>query len=783
MKSGQAGPGVGNLNCEFDPLLARLAQEFQVAMCLCDLDGRVVHANSVFFEWTGLESERMDASVAVWDLFGLVDQNGAKQAMRQLEKEGRFGPLDFEIKNAKGQAIHIRAHGHLAESESGPSFWLACQDISKDVQRLDSLIRILNTIPSLIAYWDHNMVNQFANNAYQLYFGKSPSEMLGHSLLDFLGPELFAMASGNFAQAMAGNEVKFDRDIKIMDGRIRRAMVSYTPDVVEGRVQGVIAVTTDVTDFAEMNRKLVEREKNLQGVLAAAQFREETLRGIFENSPLGVILMSSDFRYLRVNSAFESFSGYSSSELEKMSMLDITHPDDVENTRTVGTQFPRQSGVLKHFEKRYIHKSGKVIWGRVTSRVVFDDQGSFIYVSNIEDITDEKMKEDELRKSELERQRLHELNAAIFRSARFALISTDEKGIITGFNEEAERILGYSASELIGHRTPEMFHDAKELAEYALEVGAPTGLHSPNGLQVLLARADQGIPEERDWSYIAKDGRRIPVHLSVTSLKDGNNRTFGYFGVAKDITHELEVNRALDMEHAKMIRNAKMASLGEMSAGVAHEINNPLAIISGYASLLKRFRNDEVQFAAKVQGIERAAGRIAKIVLGLRKFSRSSDVSKRDLTKLNDILTETIQLTEINAKKFDVQVRVDLDPDLMIIGDDSELEQVFINLVHNAFDAVKGNSERWVQIRAINCGDKVKVQVIDSGNGISAEIEEKIFSPFFTTKGIGQGTGLGLSISKGIIEEHGGTILVNRDVANTCLEVVLPKAKGVANAA
>lgn len=235
-------------------------------------------------------------------------------------------------------------------------------------------------------------------------------------------------------------------------------------------------------------------------------------------------------------------------------------------------------------------------------------------------------------------------------------------------------------------------------------------------------------------------------------------------------------SRELDMERAKSIHSAKLASLGEMSAGVAHEINNPLAIINGTLALLENSRSDENKFRERVGKIARATSRIERIVLGLRKFSRSSEESVKKLEDLHAIIQEAVLLTNAKAKQHFVDVRIEVQGNAFVLVDLVEIEQVLINLISNGIDAVKELKDKWIKIVVQEKQTEIIVRIIDSGQGVTREVEEKLFLPFFTTKPVGEGTGLGLSISKGILDQHGAKLLLNRDFVNTCFEIRFPKA-------
>jgi PAS domain S-box-containing protein len=272
-------------------------------------------------------------------------------------------------------------------------------------------------------------------------------------------------------------------------------------------------------------------------------------------------------------------------------------------------------------------------------------------------------------------------------------------------------------------------------------------------------------------------------HTQVTFQPDIDGGIVkGIFTVAIDITAEVQMRKALELERLKVLRTSRLASLGEMSAGIAHEISNPLAIIEGSTNLLTKFLNNPEKLISKIEAIKKSCGRISKIVSGLRKFSRSGDKIELSLHSLSAIAREVLKLTESKSKRHDTSVTMESKTDASVFCNEIEIEQVLINLINNAIDAVKTNPEKWVKVLLFDDNDSVVLRVIDSGSGIPENVRNKLFEPFFTTKKVGEGTGLGLSISKGILDEHKATITVVTDYPNTCLEVRFPKAVAIKNA-
>jgi len=239
-----------------------------------------------------------------------------------------------------------------------------------------------------------------------------------------------------------------------------------------------------------------------------------------------------------------------------------------------------------------------------------------------------------------------------------------------------------------------------------------------------------------------------------------------------------EVETELDFERKKSMQASKLATVGEMSASIAHEINNPLAIIKASAGTLIRKHEDmdKEKILKTLSSIEKSVDRITKIVSGLKKLSRRSGQDEFQKHSVVDIVNEVITLCEHRFKNKNIKLVQRLESHSKILCDDIEIEQVLVNLVNNAVDAVSELDEKWVRISLEEEGGHVKICVEDSGSGIPEDILNKIFDPFFTTKEVGKGTGLGMSISVRIAHNHQGELYYDKGSKNTKFCLKLPKA-------
>lgn len=229
----------------------------------------------------------------------------------------------------------------------------------------------------------------------------------------------------------------------------------------------------------------------------------------------------------------------------------------------------------------------------------------------------------------------------------------------------------------------------------------------------------------------------------------------------------------------KAQQSSRMAAIGEMAAGMAHEINNPLSIISLNAELvshlIKQPDFNQEHILQKLQTISSTTFRAAKIIEGLRTFSKSAETDPYQKIELQSLITGVFEMCQSRFKSHGIEIRLPEIPSIEIECRSTHISQVLLNLLNNAFDAIQYQSEKWVSIE-VKMLEKnfINIYVTDSGTGIPRELVNKIVQPFFTTKPVGKGTGLGLSISKGIIEAHQGHMWVDESHPNTRFAFQIP---------
>lgn len=246
------------------------------------------------------------------------------------------------------------------------------------------------------------------------------------------------------------------------------------------------------------------------------------------------------------------------------------------------------------------------------------------------------------------------------------------------------------------------------------------------------------------------------------------------------IQNEAEASK----QRAINIQASRLAGLGEMAAGLAHEVNNPLAIIQGKSQQLLRLSKtkhaNDSELSESVQSIISNTQRIAKIIKGLRTFARDGESDPFVATNIASVIEDTVNLCQSRFKNHEIDFRTpnlsELDSmNLYINCRPTQIGQILLNLLNNSFDAVENKINPWIELKIESSQKFVSIYVVDSGNGIEKDLQDKIMQPFFTTKEVGKGTGLGLSIAQGIVQAHKGIIKIDNTHKNTCFVIQLPR--------
>jgi len=465
--------------------------------------------------------------------------------------------------------------------------------------------------------------------------------------------------------------------------------------------------------------------------------------------PDAVVVTGLDRRVLAVNQAAADLFGWQAADLVGQAISDQVAA--VERAHVAEQEDRVFAGEPQRYETKVLnHQTGEERDVAVSSGPFRVDNELIGTVATLRDITEPKRAQDTLSRSEARYRNLVE-------SASDAIVTLDANGRFTTVNHAAEIISGYRREELVGQWFAPMLSDdelPKALAHFQKALAGETGLF-----------------ESR---FYRKDGEARTISITYSTPQ----RDEEVLCLIRDVTDQ-------KMLQEQLIQSEKMSAIGQLVSGVAHELNNPLAGISAFAQLLlaeKRFPPDQRTAAETIYSEARRASRI---VQNLLTFARQHKAEKGPAA-INQVLDDTLELRGYELRVRGIDVRREYDealPDTM--GDGHQLQQVFLNLITNAEQAMERAEGRHhrLTVRTRRSGDAIRIEIEDTGSGVPANLLERIFNPFFTTKPTGHGTGLGLSISLGIVREHEGRIWAENAPQGGArfvveLPVIAPRASG-----
>jgi PAS domain S-box-containing protein len=586
--------------------------------------------------------------------------------------------------------------------------------------------RLASTSTNLLSLIDRNYIYLAVNDSYLRAYNKSREEIVGHSASEILGPEIFDKLVKDYVdQCLTGKQVRYQSWFNYPTLGHRFMDVSYHPFFdADGTIAGVFANIHDITDLYMAEEALRQSEERYRTVL------DEMEDSYYE------VDIAGNFTFF--NDAMCRQLEYSKEEMMGMNYRVITTPDDVENLYRTFNQVYLTGQPIRAFTCKIARKDGNIGLGEISVFPLRNDKGEIIGFRGIaHDVTERTQMVEALRQSE-ERYR------TVLEQMEEAYFETDLAGNFTFFNDALCRQLGYSREELMGMSyrvfTPK---DDVQRVYKAFNQIYRTG-------KPLI-----GFPRER----IRKDGARIFAEDSAFPLRNEQGEIIGFRGVIIDVTELKQAEEEKSQIEQKAQLASRLACVGELASGVAHEINNPLTGVVGYTHLLLARKDIPQDMRRDLETISEGAQRVADIVKKLLTFAGQQKPEQK-LTNINEIISTTLDLQAYELASNNI--RVDFQPyrDLpMTIVDPGQLQQVFLNLIINAKTEMKlAHGKGKLSIKTEHIDNTIRISFKDSGPGIAKENLGRIFNPFFTTREVGRGTGLGLSVCHGIISEHKGRI-------------------------
>ncbi len=476
---------------------------------------------------------------------------------------------------------------------------------------------------------------------------------------------------------------------------------------------------------------------------------------IFDKNPISMVI--SNLKTSKIEYANETFCetfGFTKGEVIGKTSVELNLAPAEEREKVVSLM--KKQGFVRSAEGIVTKKNGGKLW-ILTSLEIIEIDGNSLILSSLNDI-------DQRKKLEEQNARLAEFQNIILDGTDYSIISTSENGIINSFNKGAEKMLGYKAEEMLGI-TPEIIHDKTEIQERAKVLTEELNIKVMPGVDVFLIKSRLGnISDVNEWTYIRKNGTKIPVELSVTTLRSSANEIVGYLGIAKDISESKRAKEAIihAIEKAEQAVIAKNSFLANMS----HEIRTPMNAIIGFTELLTQSNLDESQ-KEYVSFVKTAGRNLLSIINDILDFSKieSGKITFESVPfSLKETLNSIYNLLKVRADEKSLDYNFFLDASLpdIVCGDSVRLNQILVNLIGNAikFTSVGNVTVSVKKIAEDALSYKLKFVVKDSGIGIAPDKVDFVFERFSqanteTTRKFG-GTGLGLSIAKNLVELQGG---------------------------
>lgn len=555
--------------------------------------------------------------------------------------------------------------------------------------------------------------------------------------------------------------------------------------------------------LARANQKLEKQIAERKAIEKALEQTEEKYRSIFENAPHGIFQTTAAGRYISANPTLAAIYGYSSAQELIAEMKDISKLYVDANRRAEFIEILEKKDVISNFESPVYRQDGKIIWISENARIVKDKNGNFLYYEGtVEDISDRKYAEN----------KLIQLSSAMEQIADSVMIANTQ-GIIEYVNPAFEKLTGYKKVEVIGQK-PSILKSGKHSQKYYHKLWQ-TILSGKTFRTVMVnCRKDKQLFYEEKIIAPIRDNQGNITHFvstgrDITESKKAVENLRRSEKELREKTNHLETTlEELKYTQYQLIQTEKMSSLGHLVAGVAHEINNPVNCVYGnlihateyiqdllylldlygehypepVAEIIDTAETIEIEFLKEdlpklLDSMKIGADRIRQIVLSLRSFSRIDDTEKKTVD-IREGIDNTLLILQNRLKgksgRKEIKVIKEYADVINVDCFPGQLNQVFMNLLTNAIDALEEYEHQHISLHPaleirirteVLDNGYIAIHIADNGPGMTTEVKQKLFQPFFTTKPVGKGTGLGLSISYQIVvEKHGGFFHCNSSI-------------------
>jgi PAS domain S-box-containing protein len=476
--------------------------------------------------------------------------------------------------------------------------------------------------------------------------------------------------------------------------------------------------------------------------------REAKIRRLVDANIIGIFIWELEGRIIEANDAFLHLVGYDREDLVsgRVRWTDLTPAEWRERDERAVAEL-KATATVQPYEKEFFRKDGSRVPVLIGAAIYEGSRNEG--VAFLLDLSEQKRAEERVVKNE-ERTRL------MLDEALDAVVTMDADGVTTGWNTQAEVIFGWSREDAVGRRMSDTIIPAQHREAHE------------RGLRHFLATGEGAVLNRRiEMTALRRDGREFPVELAITPLKLGQTWTFSAF--IRDISERKRAEEALHQAQADLTHVTRLLTMGELTASIAHEVNQPLAGVTTNSNAALRWlaRNppDLEEVRACLQRIVRDGTRAGEVIARMRAFAGKAAPQIAPLA-LHDVIAEVLALADGELRRHGVVLHTDLAADLPPVrADRIQLQQVLLNLLLNGMDAMRSVTDRprALIVRAQPEEDAaIRVAVEDAGVGIAPQDLERMFTPFFTTKP--EGMGMGLAISRSIVEAHGGRLWATPNV-------------------
>ena len=716
-----------------------------------DLEANIISANRAIYETFRATEADLTKDFKVWQILSPEEINKAHEKMQRLLKEEQIGGTEYTLKRLDGSSFPaIIISSAIYRNGIPVGFRGAVIDITERRQQEEELRRltvfmdlILENIPDMIFVKDARELRFVRfNRAGEELLGYSRDDLLGKSDYDFFPKEQAEFFTEKDRAVLCGKEI-FDIPEEPLQTRDKGNRILHTKKVpilgANGEPEYLLGISEDITERHQAEEALRKSEE---------YFREITM-----NSSDVLFILDAKGTITYASASVERFIGYHPEDLIGKNSLDLIIPDD--HLRAIKdfakALLTRDIATPNSFRIR--HKNGSEIIMEGVGKNLLHNPIIAGFVMNIRDVTDRIRTEEALKNSE-ERYR------NIIENIMDVYYRTDREGRLIMVSPSGLTLFGYdSEDDFIGKGIADTFYHNPEERE-----------------KILSALQEKGSAQDLEVTLRHKNGHPIPMTVSSRYYYDGNGAVLGAEGILRDIRDRKRAEEEKRSLEEQLQRAEKMEALGALAGGVAHDLNNVLGIVVGYAELLLSRVEESSPIRPGLVNIMEGGQRAAAIVQDLLTLARRG-VAGRKVLNLNNIIAECLKSPEfeqLSSYHPSVNINADLDPDLLnISGSSVHIGKTIFNLVSNASEAMQKGGV--VTIKTANQyldkpvqgyeeareGDYVVLSVSDTGEGISASDLKRIFEPFYTKKVMGRsGTGLGLAVVWGTVKDHQGYINV-----------------------